>query len=76
MGERCEEHGREVADHAEGAGFGIHPRLAGVAIDQSKRNVVENLLEDDYIAAGCCFVHDTLPSGRICNLTPAQFHFS
>jgi len=56
MGELGEEHRREVAQNAGGSGSGIHACLGGVAIDQSERNEVENLLEDDHIGPGwCCF---------------------
>jgi len=57
MGELGEEHRREVAQNAGGSGSGIHACLGGVAIDQSERNQVENLLDDDHIDAGwcCCF---------------------
>ena len=55
MGELGEEHGREVAQDAERAGLGIHARLAGVPVAHSARNEVENLLENDYIAADWCW---------------------
>ena len=77
MGELCKEHCRKMAQDAEGAGFGIHARFAGVPVDHFARNEVENLLENDHIGAGwCCFVHITLPSGRDFNLTPARFFLS
>jgi hypothetical protein len=45
-----------------------------VAVDQSARNEVEHLLEDDHIGPGwCCVVHNALPSGRDFNSTPARF---
>ena len=52
VGELGEEHRREMAQDAEGAGLGLHARLAGVAVDHSARNEVENLLEDDHIGCG------------------------
>ena len=77
MGELSEEHRREMAQDAEGAGFGFHARFAGVPVDHFARNEVENLLENDHIGAGWCFVvHITLPSGRDFNLTPARFLLS
>ncbi len=58
VGELGEEHGREMAQHAERAGLGIHAGFTGVAVDQSVRNEVENLFEDDHIGPGwCLFVH-------------------
>jgi hypothetical protein len=41
-----------MAWHAERASLGIHAGLKSVAIEHSAGNEVENLLEDDYIAAG------------------------
>ena len=74
MGELSEEHRRKMAHHAEGSGFGFHARRNGEAVDHSARNEVEHLLEDDHIGAGwCSFVHNTLPSGRDFNSTPARF---
>jgi hypothetical protein len=47
-----------MTQHAERAGLGFHTCLKGVAVDHSARNEVENLLEDDNIAAGWwCFFH-------------------
>lgn len=77
VGELREEHRREMAGDAEGAGLGIDSRLAGVAADQMARNEIEHLLEDDHIRAGwCLLVHTTLPSGRDFKLTPARFQTS
>ena len=46
----------------------------GEKVDHSARNEVENLLEDEHIGPGWwCFVHNTLPSGRDFNSTPAHF---
>ena len=74
MGELGEEHGRKMAEDAEGAGLGLHAGFAGVAIDQSPWNEVEKLLEDDDIGSGWCgFIHDTLPSGRDFDPAPARF---
>ena len=53
---------------------GLHAGFKGVAVDQSARNEVEHLLEDDHIGPGwCCVVHNALPSGRDFNSTPARF---
>ena len=74
MGELGEEHRREVTQHAEGASFGIHAGLQGETVNHSAWNGVENLLEDEHIGPGWwCFVHNTLPSGRDFNSTPAHF---
>ena len=74
MGELGEEHRRKMAHDAEAAGFGLHAGFEGVAVDQSARNEVEHLFEDDHIGPGWCgFVHNTLPSGRDFNSTPARF---
>lgn len=59
MGELGEEHRREMAHDAEAAGFGFHARISGVAVDQSARNEVEYLLENDHIGPGWCFVVHT-----------------
>ena len=67
VGELGEEHRRKMAHHAEGAGFGFHAGLQGVAIDHSARNEIEHLLEDDPIAAGgCSFVHTPYRVAGIC----------
>ena len=73
MGELGEEHGRKMAQHAEAASLGLHTSFKGVAIDQSARNEVEHLFQDDHIGPGwCCFLHNTLPSGRDFDSTPAR----
>jgi hypothetical protein len=48
-----------MAHDAEAAGFGFHARFAGVPVDQSARNEVEYLLENDHIGPGWCFVVHT-----------------
>ena len=64
-----------TAKDADGPGLVRRAGLPGYAVDHSERNVVEYLLEDNYVAAGwCCVIHNTLPSGRIFDLTPARFH--
>ena len=64
-----------TAKDADGPGLVRRAGFPGYAVDHSERNVVEYLLEDDYVAAGwCCVIHNTLPSGRIFDLTPARFH--
>ena len=58
MGELGEEHGREMAQHTKRAGLSIHAGFAGVTVNQSARNEVENLFEGDHIGPGwCLFVH-------------------
>jgi hypothetical protein len=45
-----------MAYHAEAAGFGLHAGFKRVAVDQSARNEVEHLFEDDHIGPDwCCF---------------------
>ena len=67
MGELGEEHRRGVAHHAEGSGHGVHACPGGVALDQSERNEVENLLEDDPIGSGwCCFF---IPPYRVAGIS-------
>ena len=73
MGELSEEHRRKMAQDAEGAGFGIHARFAGVPVDHFARNEVENLLENDHIGAGWCFFcsyHPTEWQGFQSNTSP------
>jgi hypothetical protein len=54
-----EERRGQVAELTEAARLVLHDGLTGVAIDQSERNKVENLLEDDYVATSWCFVVHT-----------------
>jgi len=59
-----EEHRGQMARHAEGSRFGIHAGFSGMATNQVQRNEVENLLKDDYVAAGwCLFFHPCQVAG-------------
>ena len=65
VGKLGEEHGCQVTADTEGPRFGINPSLPGVPVDETARNQVEQLLNNDNIGSGWCFfVHTPLPSGR------------
>ena len=76
VGKLGEEHGCQVTADTEGPRFGINPSLPGVPVDETARNQVEQLLNNDNIGSGWCFFdHTPLPSGRDFRRTPAHFCF-
>ena len=52
MRELGKEHGRQMAENAESAGFCLHPSFLGYLVENASRYKVEKLLEDDNISAG------------------------
>ena len=57
MRELGKEHGRQMAQNAESAGFCLHPSFLGYLVENASRYKVEKLLEDDNIRAGWFLVH-------------------
>jgi hypothetical protein len=51
------EHGRQMAENAENAGFCLRPSFLGCLIENASRYKVEKLLEDDNIRRGSFLVH-------------------
>ncbi len=63
MRELGKEHGRQMAENAESAGFCLYPSFLGYLMENVSRYKVEKLLEDDNISARWFLVH-TLLSDR------------
>ena len=57
MRELGKEHGRQMAENAESAGFCLHPSFLGYLVENAPRYKVEKLLEDDNVRAGWFLVH-------------------
>ena len=50
------EHGRQMAESAENAGFCLHPSFLGTLIENGSRYKVEKLLEADSLSSGWLLV--------------------
>ena len=57
MQKRGKEHGRQMTENAENAGFCLQPSFLGYLIENASRYKVEKLLQADNIRAGGFFVH-------------------
>ena len=52
VGQLCEEHGTQMAEHAERARLGINPGFPGNSSNHPARNELEKLVKDDIIGSG------------------------